>query len=397
MEAVGGASAVLAVAQVGFTLARALSTYIGDYKDARESIINLAGELDTTITQINELNALVANKETSLLLSEDSRKLAEQCVNHSNRLVKKLVHLLTKAQLPEDPSKIIIQPEDISVNRLTRAYWPWIKPQVDVVKSELFVMKQNILLARSCIESRKGDTPALKSAGEASIVAHAKSLHLARQVLKKAKAAEQRAKLEQRNLTMAPPPPESGARVAHGRVQDGGGSRRRPTDFRAGSHHSLSPARRPRATHGKYHRHSIAADDGDDSEIMAKDLRNTILQDIEREQAENAKQKIIEEKKRQLAVELYQTDIRKKLKEIEAGISETRDQLSQKFGTSLDEKQVEEFLDEQKKRQMHDEFGELLISIGVGPTLRPETPATGDQVDVEENSTRKSWRRYVSS
>jgi hypothetical protein len=52
MAAIGEASAVIGVVQIGFSLARTLNTYIGDYKDSRDSIIGLAAELDATIIQV---------------------------------------------------------------------------------------------------------------------------------------------------------------------------------------------------------------------------------------------------------------------------------------------------------------------------------------------------------
>lgn len=399
MEAVGGASAVLAVLQVGFSLARTLSTYIGDYKDARESIISLAGELDTTITQINELNALVENTESAAQLNENSRKLAKQCVDDSDRLIKRLVHLLTKAQLPEDPGQIvIIKPEDISVDRLTKVYWPWVKPQVDVVKSELFVMKQNILLARSCLQSRTGDTPALKSAGEAGIVAHAKSLHLARQVLRRAKAAEQQAQEERIRFAMAPQPPETGAHVSEGRVQDGDASRNRPAVARAGSIRSPSPRRRLNLASART-AHGGAVDDGEDAELMAQDLRKIIVGDIEREQAESARQKDIEDLNKKKAVQAFQTDISNKFAQIQVGIDETRDRLDKAFGAAIEEKKMNDFLEEQRSRQVQNELGkdlgEMLLKFGIGPSLRPDAKMPSAPDDIEEASTRDVRRRYV--
>src|ERR1700712_4740926 len=110
MAGIGEASAIIGVVQVGFSLARTLNTYIGDFKDSRESIIGLAAELDATIIQVKELNSLVISSKAA---SDGSKKLAEKCVKDSDRLIKKLVELLTKAHQPEDLNAIInIKPED---------------------------------------------------------------------------------------------------------------------------------------------------------------------------------------------------------------------------------------------------------------------------------------------
>ena len=150
MAGIGEASAVIGVVQVGFSLARTLSTYIGDYKDSRDSIISLAVQLETTILHVRELNTLVRSNEAAGSVSEDSRKVAENAVTSSKRLIEKLVKLLTKADLPNDPDAILnIKPGDIDVRTLTKFYWPLVKPQVDVVNLELQSMKTEILLARS--------------------------------------------------------------------------------------------------------------------------------------------------------------------------------------------------------------------------------------------------------
>jgi hypothetical protein len=115
MSFIGEASAAIGVVQVGFSLARTLNTYIGDYKDSRDSIIGLAAELDATIIQVQELNALVASNEAAKSLGDGSRKLAEKCIQDSDRLIKKLVQLLTKARLPERISSSISSLEPIGL------------------------------------------------------------------------------------------------------------------------------------------------------------------------------------------------------------------------------------------------------------------------------------------
>lgn len=376
MAGIGEASAVIGVVQVGFSLAKTLNTYIGDYRDSRESIISLASELDATIIQVKELNALVASNKTSADVGEGSLKLAEKCVKDSDRLVKRLVELLTKARLPEDPKAIVnIKPEDIIVSKLTKAYWPFIKPQVDVVKSELHVMKTEILLARSCIQANSGATAVDRSAGSESILALYRSRKLARQILREAKAEEQRS-------TMANQTP---GRPSAGRDVDNPG--RSSVDDQGFPSGHQPPARRPTWMSNGF------PEDGQDTELIARDLRESIEKDLSRRDAERKKMEAIQETQRKAAVETYQQDVRERLARLKKHSDLTQKQMKDIFGSDLDEKQVQKFLAEQQSQQMQDEFGEMLLQLGVSTSSPQKHLEAGSHSSVSEKASRNSRRR----
>jgi hypothetical protein len=373
MAGIGEASAIIGVVQVGFSLARTLNTYIGDYKDSRDSIIGLAAELDATIIQVKELNTLVISSKAA---SDGSKKLAEKCVKDSDRLIKKLVELLTKAHQPEDLNTIInIKPEDINVSKLTRAYWPLIKPQVDVVKSELHVMKTDILIARSCIQSQAGLTPAERSAGGDSIVALAKSRRLAQRLLQEARA-------EERRSAMSSQPRDPVVSRSPNRVEGDNGPKGYPPPRQSSGH--------ARYTYGN------AADDGRNTELMAQDLRDSILEDLQREDAERKAKEAADENARTLAIEAYQRSVKEKLTRLQEATDATQRQIEEIFGPSLDEKQVKMFLSEQQSRQMQDEFGEMLLKFGVMPPLLSKASIKDARATPEEEKTRTARRRYVT-
>lgn len=372
MAAIGEASAIIGVVQVGFSLARTLNTYIGDYKDSRDSIIGLAAELDATIIQVKELGSLV---KTSKVASDGSKKLAEKCVKDSDRLIKKLVELLTKAHQPEDPNAIVnIKPEDINVSRLTRAYWPLIRPQVDVVKSELHVMKTDILIARSCIQSQTGLTPAERSAGGDSIVALAKSRRLAQRLLQEAKAEEKKAAMTSQHRNPVPNSPP----------------------IRANSVDNPRPNGAPRHPRGRYgnHVYGNTADDGRDTELMARDLRDSILEDLQREDAKRKAKEAADEEARKLAIEAYQKTVKEKLSRLQEATDATQRRFEEIFGPALDEKQVKMFLSEQQSRQMQDEFGEMLLKFGVMPSMLANGSTKDARASPEEEGMRTPRRRY---
>ncbi|KAM0717680.1 hypothetical protein Q7P37_007532 [Cladosporium fusiforme] len=341
-------------APIGFSLARTLNTFIGDYKASRESIVSLAAELDATIIQVKELNSFVETNKTSKVLGEGSLKLAEKCTKDSDRLVKRLVELLTKARLPEDPAAIVnIKPEDIVVGRLTRAYWPLVKPQVDVVRSELHVMKTDILLARSCIQAQTGSTPADRAAGDESIVAHAKSLQLARQLLRRAKEEEQRSTMS----TQIPDPP-SKVPGRHVRIRDN--LQGLPDDDQDLIPGIRPPARRSTGMSAGGEQGGVLAD------RLAREIREDIAKDFERKQLERVEREAKRETDRQHAISVYQESLKEKFALVQARSEKLQRELKETFGSSLDEKQMHKFLEEQQSQQMQDEFGEVLLRLGVG-------------------------------
>lgn len=365
MAGIGEASAVIGVVQVGFSLARTLSTYIGDYKDSRDSIISLAVQLETTILHVRELNTLVRSNEAAGSVSEDSRKVAENAVTSSKRLIEKLVKLLTKADLPNDPDAILnIKPGDIDVRTLTKFYWPLVKPQVDVVNLELQSMKTEILLARSCIQAQTGSTPAERAAGEESIVALTKSKRLARRLLKEAKAEEKRAAMSAQQPDYVPRPP-SGRNRPSGRYPSGA--------YRSGTYDSTS-------------------DDGRETDLMARDLRELILEDLKRKDAERKAKEKAEEAARKQAIENYQQTVKDKLARLRQDTDATQRRMKELFGPHVDEKLIQKFLDEQQSGQMQDEFGELLLKFGVVPQLPPMDLAR-DAASAGKDSLRKPKRR----
>jgi hypothetical protein len=382
MSGIGEASAVIGVVQVGFSLARTLNTYIGDYRDSRDSIVSLASELDATIIQVKELNSLVASSNAA---SDGSKRLAEKCIKDSDRLVKRIVVLLTKARLPEDPDAIVnISPGDIIPSRLTKAYWPFVKPQVDVVKSELHVMKTDILIARSCIQSQSGSTAADRTAGEESIVALARSRVLARKLLHEAKAEEQRSIVAMQNSGSAPDttfvqiPAPNGV----GNTQGGGAV--------------ASPARKPPTSNTTESQtddvNAIATDDARITKL-AQDIQASIQAELLRKDGQRKANETAEDQVKKSAIEAYQKSIGDRLDRLLKNTDATQRLMKDVFGADLDQDKVKEFLVEQQSQQLKEEFGDILSQFGVKPPVLHEgllgNPVTGHTGPVAPLSRRR--------
>lgn len=388
MSGIGEASAVIGVVQVGFSLARTLNTYIGDYKDSRDSIISLAAELDATIIQVKELNSLVASNKSA---SDGSKKLAEKCTKDSDRLVKKLVELLTKARLPEDPDAIVnISPGDIIPSRLTRAYWPFVKPQVDVVKSELHVMRTDILIARSCIQSQSGTTAADRTAGEESIVALARSRVLARKLLREARAEEKRSIAEMQASTSAPGttfvqiPAPNGVDNAQG-----------------GSTVASPPPESPALNIKEPPTDDASENVADDARItkLAQDIQASVQAELLRKDEERKANELAAERVKKSAIEAYQKSVGDRLDRLLNNTEATQRLMREVFGPDLDKEKVKRFLVEQQSQQLNDEFGDMLVEFGVRPPVLHENTVgeclTGNAGPVGPMSRRRYFGFHV--
>lgn len=389
MSGIGEASAVIGVVQVGFSLARTLNTYIGDYKDSRDSIISLAAELDATIIQVKELNSLIASSKSA---SDGSKKLAEKCTKDSDRLVKKLVELLTKARLPEDPDAIVnISPGDIIPSRLTRAYWPFVKPQVDVVKSELHVMRTDILIARSCIQSQSGTTAADRTAGEESIVALARSRVLARKLLREARAEEKRSIAEMQastgpGTTLVQIPASNGVDNAQG-----------------GSTVTSPPPESPALNIKEPPTDDASENVADDARItkLANDIQASVQAELLRKDEERKASEVAAERAKKSAIEAYQKSVGDRLDRLLNNTEATQRLMREVFGADLDKEKVKRFLVEQQSQQLKDEFGDMLVEFGVRPPVLHENtvgePLTGNAGPVVPLSRRRYFGFHVRS
>lgn len=385
MSGIGEASAVIGVVQVGFSLARTLNSYIGDYRDSRDSIISLASELDATIIQVKELNSLVGNSKTA---SEGSKKLAEKCIKNSDRLVKRLVELLTKARLPEDPEAIInINPGDIIPSRLTKAYWPFVKPQVDVVKSELQVMKTDILIARSCIQSQSGTTAADRSAGEESIVALARSRVIARKLLREAMAEEKRSFAAMQDSTSGPNTAFVQIPAPNGidNTQGGGAVTSPPSDPPALN------SREPNAD-------GTSSNAADDARItkLAQDIQASVQAEFARKDEERKANENAEEAVKKSAVEAYQKSVGDRLERVLNHTETTQRLLKEVFGADLDQEKVRKFLVEQQSQQLKEEFGDMLAQFGVKPPVLHGGMVVDPSTDPTRAVVPLSRRRYLN-
>lgn len=128
---------------------------------------------------------------------------------------------------------------------------------------------------------------------------------------------------------------------------------------------------------------------------MARDLRDSIIYDLHRKEVEQKEKEAEAEKAREQAVALYQATLKERLSRLQEQTEATRRQMKEKFGTNLNEERVKEFLDEQRSRQLQDEFGDTLLQFGLGSPQPQKDTQKNSQNGSESGGSRSSKRRYV--
>ena len=97
MAGIGEASAIIGIVQVGFSLAAALNTYVSEIREAREDILELASDIDSTFLQLQDLGKLIEQNESTKAWSDGGVKLAQKCVTDCQKAVATLRKLLKKS------------------------------------------------------------------------------------------------------------------------------------------------------------------------------------------------------------------------------------------------------------------------------------------------------------
>ncbi|MCJ1250901.1 hypothetical protein MMC30_008129 [Trapelia coarctata] len=156
MAGVGEVSAIVGIVQAGFSLAAALNTYVSEVKEAREDILELTSDIDSTFLQLRDLGKLIEQNERTKVWSEDGVKLAQKCVTDCQKVVAKLRKLLKKSTASATSDEVAR--DEIDVTKFERALWPIYKPELLIRKQELRSIKQDILIAYASYNAKAGAT-----------------------------------------------------------------------------------------------------------------------------------------------------------------------------------------------------------------------------------------------
>jgi len=154
MDGVSSASAVVAIAQVGFSLAQTLNTYITDVRNGRGDIANLANEIDATATHIEELDKLIQENNITNGWNANGLKIAKKCTTDFEQTLNQLRAVFSKTGAALSSSTVTRDDIDISIfNRLT---WPAQNVRLTGLKQDLYRVKIDILLFLNIYKARVG-------------------------------------------------------------------------------------------------------------------------------------------------------------------------------------------------------------------------------------------------
>ncbi|KAF7504280.1 hypothetical protein GJ744_002538 [Endocarpon pusillum] len=158
MAGIGEATAIIALAETGFSLARAINTYISDVSDAKDDILSLSSEIDSTFRNLRDLAEFINMNETTKVWSDDGIENARKCVRDSELVITKMRKLLKKATASDMSPKV--ERDEIDITKFQKAKWPILKPELEVRRRELQIIKQDIILAYTSYNAKAAPTPA---------------------------------------------------------------------------------------------------------------------------------------------------------------------------------------------------------------------------------------------
>ncbi|KAL8664624.1 MAG: hypothetical protein Q9202_002894 [Teloschistes flavicans] len=154
MAGIGEASAIIGITHVGFSLAKALNTYLSDLADASDDISSLVSDIEATLGQLRDLGKLIEKNESTNAWTDDGLRNAKKCVTDCDRIITKLRKLLKKSTASATSDEV--NRDEIDVTKLERALWPFIKPRLEVYRRELQSIKQDIMIAYSSYMTKFG-------------------------------------------------------------------------------------------------------------------------------------------------------------------------------------------------------------------------------------------------
>ncbi|ETI27001.1 hypothetical protein G647_10100 [Cladophialophora carrionii CBS 160.54] len=157
MSVAGEIATIVGLVQTGFSLAKAITAYISDVGSAKDDILTLLSDIDATCRSLRDLADIIKRNETRRVWSEDGLENAKKCVRDSQRVITKMRKLLTKATASGAAPEVT--KEDIDVTKFERSKWPLLKPELEVRRQELQIIKQDIILCYTTYQAKAADTP----------------------------------------------------------------------------------------------------------------------------------------------------------------------------------------------------------------------------------------------
>ena len=392
MAGIGEATAIAASIEIGLSLAKTLVAVVSDYKSAREDISSVATEVDATLNQAAELDALVKNNDHTRRLNDRGLRLAEKCKVDSTRIVEKLIRLLTKAGVPGDhPSTI--GPDDIEVSKFGRAAWIFLKPQIVVIQRELNSVRIQILLLHTFIDAQTASSERDRATALKLIPGLERSRQRALRLLRLAESQSDKAEgsaMSNRGMALQSAPGTSGISSPPTHQAS------RVRDSRAASNSRRPPGRMDVVPQTNLPRLIALNDDDINQELeeLRREVAQELLASVENDVKEQDAARAHEKRVRDEAVEEYKQDTRARLSTMKERTAETRQRLHATFTSELPDAEVQEFLNAQHQQELNDDFVELMIDAYKAPPLEEKPKQDLETLSQRPESSRESTKRY---
>ncbi|ERF70116.1 hypothetical protein EPUS_00303 [Endocarpon pusillum Z07020] len=152
MAGIGEATAIIALAETGFSLARAINTYISDVSDAKDDILSLSSDIDSTFRNLRDLAHFIERNETTKVWSDDGAANARKCVRDSELVIVKMRKLLKKATASDTSPEV--ERDEIDVTKFQKAKWPILKPELEC-DDESYRLSNRISFSPTLLTTRK--------------------------------------------------------------------------------------------------------------------------------------------------------------------------------------------------------------------------------------------------
>lgn len=145
MDPVSAIASVVGVVQFSLSAAKVLNQYVGDYRGAERDVRDLASEVERTFRQVDELQCLIKQNETTNRFSESNLRSATICCIKAQELGELLWDFLkkTNGDMPKDRE---VEEKDIQLSLFGRAKWPQAKPWVEEMRGKSSALKYDIMI-----------------------------------------------------------------------------------------------------------------------------------------------------------------------------------------------------------------------------------------------------------
>ena len=153
MAGIGEASAIIAVAGLGFKLSKRLVQFATDTKDAGKAISRFERDIRTTSETLEDVGKLIGDNNTAHLFNKNGITRAVRCSEVCKAIIADIETVLSKIGLVTDPAAFDKKDQDISFLQSLR--WPFVKNQLRDLQIELEKTKLSLTLVFVAVMAAK--------------------------------------------------------------------------------------------------------------------------------------------------------------------------------------------------------------------------------------------------